>query len=87
MICEKGLGVSNDCLPAKQSAIFSFSAEDSKTMRMFAHFLRPKGTGDAWIRPPAAYLCSILSIENRAGALPANFQSVPLTHHFEKSQI
>ncbi len=47
LICKRGLGVSYDCLPAKQSATFSISAEDSKTMRMFAHFLRPKGTGEA----------------------------------------
>jgi hypothetical protein len=47
MICEKGLGVSNDCLPATQSSIFAFSAEDSKLVRMLAHFLRPVGTGEA----------------------------------------
>ena len=35
---------------------------------MFADFLLPKGTGDAQIRPPAADLGSILSVENRAGA-------------------
>ena len=58
-----------DCLPAKQSAIFACSAETSKILRMLAHFLRPEGTGEAWIRPLAADLCSILSVANRAGAL------------------
>jgi hypothetical protein len=33
MICEKGLGVSNDCLPATQSSIFAFSAGNSKIVR------------------------------------------------------
>jgi len=42
---------------------------------MFAEFVRPKGTGEAQIRPAAAYSCSILSAENRAGALRSNFRS------------
>ena len=47
MICEKGLGVSNDCLPATQSVISAFSAEESKIVHMLAHFLRPEGIGEA----------------------------------------
>jgi hypothetical protein len=53
---------------AKQSAIFAFSAENSKIGRVLAHFLRPVGTGEAEIRPSAADLCLILSVETRAGA-------------------
>ena len=56
---------------ASQSAIFGFSAENLKIVRMFAHFLLSKGTGEAQIRPSIADLCSILSVENRAGALHA----------------
>jgi len=67
----KGLGGSNDCLPATQSAISAFSAGSSKMLRMLARFLRPEGTGEAWVLPSAAHLCSILSVENRAGALPS----------------
>ena len=44
---RKGLGGSNDCLTATQSAIFAFFARNSKLIRMFAHFLRPEGTGEA----------------------------------------
>ena len=66
---RKGLGGSYDCLPAKQSSIFAFSTGRSKILRTFAHFLLPKGTGEAYILPLAADLCSILSVENRAGAL------------------
>jgi hypothetical protein len=51
MICEKGLGVSNDCLPATQSPISAFSAENSKIVRTFARFLRLGGTREAEIRP------------------------------------
>jgi hypothetical protein len=40
-------------LSAKQSAIFAFSAEISKIVRMFAHFLVFKGTGEAHIRSAA----------------------------------
>ena len=69
MICEKGLGVSNGCLPAKQSAIFAFSAENSKIARMFAHFSLPEGTGEAQIWPSAGHSGPILSFGNRAGAL------------------
>jgi hypothetical protein len=54
---------------AKQSSIFKFSTGRSKILRTFAHFLLPKGTGEAYILPLAADLCSILSVENRAGAL------------------
>jgi hypothetical protein len=39
---RKGFGGSNDCLPAKQSAIFTFSAEDSKIVRRFAHSFDPR---------------------------------------------
>jgi hypothetical protein len=65
----KGRDGSNPRLSANQSAILAFSAESSKIVRMFVHFLRPEGTGEAEIRPRAADLCSILSVENRAGAL------------------
>ena len=60
---------SNPRLSASQSAVFAFSAENSKIVRMFAHFLLSKGLGEAQIRLSAADLCSILSVENRAGAL------------------
>jgi hypothetical protein len=56
-------------IPPKQSAISAFYNENPKIARMLAHFLRPEGTGEAWIRLSAADLCSILSVENRAGAL------------------
>ncbi len=36
---------------------------------MFAHFLLPEGTGGAQIPPTAVDLSSILTVENRAGAL------------------
>jgi hypothetical protein len=36
---------------------------------MFAHFLLDEGIGEVQIRPPSAESCSILSVENRAGAL------------------
>ena len=32
---------------ANQSAIFALSAENSKILRTFAHFLLPEGTGEA----------------------------------------
>ena len=67
----KGLDGSNPLLSAKQSAIFAFSAGKSKIVRMFAYFVRPKGTGEAQIQPSAANLCPILSVENRTGALRA----------------
>jgi hypothetical protein len=69
LICERGLGGSNDCLPARQSAIFAFSAENSKIARVSAHFLEPEGTGEARIRPYAADFRYILSVENLTGAL------------------
>jgi hypothetical protein len=31
---------------------------------MFTHFLRPEGTGEAYIRPSGPDLCWIRSIEN-----------------------
>jgi hypothetical protein len=62
---------SNPTRSAIQSAIFAFSPGNSKTLRTFAHFLRPEGTGEAWIRPPAADLCSILS---------ADVEPVPFKH-------
>jgi len=65
----KGLGGSNPPPSATQSAIFAFSAERSKIGRMFAHFLLDEGIREAQIRPPSAESCSILSVENRAGAL------------------
>jgi hypothetical protein len=46
-----------------------FSAEKSKIVRMFADFLRPEGTGEAWIQPSAPDSCSIISIVDRVGAL------------------
>jgi hypothetical protein len=52
-----------------KSSIFAFSAEKSKILRMFADFVRPKGTGEAQFLPAAADSCAILSVENRAGAL------------------
>jgi hypothetical protein len=69
MICEKGLGVSNDCLPAKQSAIFALSTEKSKIVRTLRIFLGPEGTGEDQIRASVADSCMILSVENGAGAL------------------
>ncbi len=39
----KGLGGSNPRISAKQSAIFAFSAEKSKILRMFATFDRFQG--------------------------------------------
>lgn len=51
LIWERGSGVRIDCLPATQSAIFAFSAENAKIARTVAHFLRPEGTGEAQIRP------------------------------------
>ncbi len=36
---------------------------------MFADFVRPKGTKESQFRPAVADSCSILSVENRAGAL------------------
>jgi hypothetical protein len=43
MICEKGLGFSNDCLPATQSSISWLSAENLKIGRSLAHFLTDEG--------------------------------------------
>jgi hypothetical protein len=43
----KGLAGLNPPLSANQSAIFSFSAENWETGRMFAHLLRPEGTGES----------------------------------------
>ena len=65
----KGLDGSNPPLSAIQSEISAFSKGKSKIVRMLAHFLRPEGTGEAYIWPSVADLCSILSDENRAGAL------------------
>ena len=43
-----GAGTTNLTAPsAKQSVIFAFSAEDSKLVRLLAHFLRLEGTGEA----------------------------------------
>jgi hypothetical protein len=67
----KGLGDSNPPLSATQSAIFVFSEGKSKILRMLAQFVRLEGTREAQIRPSVADLCSILSVENRAGALSA----------------
>jgi hypothetical protein len=39
----KGTGSSNPPLSASQSALFAFSAENSKIVRMFAKFVRFKG--------------------------------------------
>ena len=71
-VSAKGTGTTlREQIPANrasQSVIFGFSAGNSKIVRMLAHFLRPEGTGEAEIRRSAADLCSILSVENRAGA-------------------
>jgi hypothetical protein len=56
---------------ANQSAIFAFSAGKTKIALVFAHFLLPEGPEKAQIRPSAGDSCSILSVENRAGALLA----------------
>jgi hypothetical protein len=50
---------------------------------MFAHFLLLLGTGEAQIQPLAAHFGSILSIENRAGALRQVFRAKmrPLLGH------
>jgi hypothetical protein len=40
----KGLDGSNPPPSANQSTIFAFSAENTKIVRMFAHFLRPEGS-------------------------------------------
>src|SRR5208282_3368888 len=64
----KGLGGSNPPLSATQSTISAFSAENLKTVRMFAHFLLSKGTGEAQIRTPATDSRPILSVGNRLGA-------------------
>jgi hypothetical protein len=58
-----------DCLPASQSAISVFSAENSKLVRTLASFLRSEGTGESHNRLSVADLCAILSFENRDGAL------------------
>src|SRR5260370_1163403 len=50
LICERGSGVRMDCLPAIQSAIFAFSEEDSRIARMFANFVRLKGTAESEFR-------------------------------------
>ena len=63
-----GTGGSNPPRSASQSAIFALSAENSKIVRTFARFPRAQGSGEAQILPSEAYLCSILSVENRAGA-------------------
>ena len=60
---------SNPTLSATQSAISAFSPKKSKMLRMFAKFVRFKGTGEAHVQQSAADLCSILSVEDRAGAL------------------
>ena len=65
----RGLDGSNPLRSASQSAVFAFSAENSKIVRMFAEFVRLKGTGESQFRPATADSCSILSVENRAGAL------------------
>src|SRR5277367_2933048 len=72
-----GSGGSNPSLSAKQSPSFAFSAEEWKLIRTHAHFLLLKGTGEACIRPSAADLCLVLSVWNRAAALPS-FITSPL---------
>jgi hypothetical protein len=51
---------------AQQSAIFAFSAENSKIVRTLAGFPFTQGTGEAHIRASAADSCPILSVENQA---------------------
>ena len=67
----KGLDGSNPPLSASQSAMFAFSAEKSKILRMLAHFLLLKGTGEVQILLSVADLWSILSVAGGAGALRA----------------
>jgi hypothetical protein len=50
----KGRDGSNPSLSASQSALFAFSAENSKIVRLFAKFVRFKGTGESQFRPAAA---------------------------------
>jgi len=48
-------------------------------VRIFAHFLRPEGTGEYWFWPLAYDSLPILSIENRFGALrPTLFSGATL---------
>jgi len=65
----KGRDGSNPRLSATQSAIFALSAENSKILRIFEHFVGLKGTREYQIPPSAAHFGSILSVEDRAGAL------------------
>ena len=68
---DAGEQYASDC--AIRQAVFDFRALCRKVeiLRMFAKFVRLKGTGESQFRPAAADLCSILSVENRAGALRA----------------
>jgi hypothetical protein len=47
----------------------AFSTGKSKILSMFAILFDLRHPERGWIRPSAADLCSILSVENRAGAL------------------
>jgi hypothetical protein len=44
---------------AKQSAIFAFPAENSKIVRMCAHFLLLRGTGEGQIRAAITFLAGL----------------------------
>jgi hypothetical protein len=48
---ETGIGSSNSLFSASQSALFAVSAENSKIVRLFAKFVRFKGTGESQFRP------------------------------------
>ena len=52
-----------------QSPDFAISAQTARIVRTLAGYLQVTGTGKRKIRPSAAGLRSILSVENRAGAL------------------
>jgi hypothetical protein len=68
---SQGIAGSNPGLSAIQSAIFALSAGKSKILRTFTHYSLPEGTGDGHILSSSAESSSILSVENRVGALYA----------------
>jgi hypothetical protein len=51
---------------AKQSAIFAFPAENSKIVRMCAHFLLLRGTGEGQIRAAITFLAGLSIFEDEA---------------------
>ena len=66
---ERGATVRILPFSSKQSSIFALSAEKSKILRTFGTFVRFKGNAESQVQPSAARLGSILSGENRAGAI------------------